>query len=83
MNLKNSLLCKYGSEIKASELETLFGVDLLEILKVIAKSKGEKFESDRLVDFSVPTREVAAQIIAQETETSTEINSKDQTPVGA
>jgi len=77
MNLKNVLLCKYGPQMKASQLETLFGIGLLEIFKMISQRKGERFESDKAVNFSVPTHEVAAQIIAQETNTRDKSNSSE------
>ena len=70
MNLKNEMRRKYGSQVKASELEILFGIELLEIHKIIAQSKGEKFDSDKVVDFAVPTDEVADLVIGKEREVS-------------
>ena len=81
MNLKNEMRRKYGSQVKASELEILFGIELLEIHKIIAQSKGEKFDSDKVVDFSVPTDEVADLVIGKEREVSGQSNEK--TLVGA
>ena len=74
MNLKKQLRHKYGSQIKRSELEVLFGIELLEIHKIIAQSKGEKFDSDKVVDFAVPTDEVADLIIGKELEVSGQSN---------
>ena len=68
MNLKDQLRREFGFQIKASELEVLFGIELLEIHKIIAQSKGEKFDSDKVVDFAVPTDEVANLIIGKELE---------------
>tara|TARA_E500000178_G_scaffold270810_1_gene268733 strand:+ start:509 stop:769 length:261 start_codon:yes stop_codon:yes gene_type:complete len=81
MNLKNEMRRKYGSQVKASELEILFGIELLEIHKIIAQSKGEKFDSDKVVDFAVPTDEVADLVIGKEREVSSQSNEK--TLVGA
>lgn len=81
MNLKNEMRRKYGSQVKASELEILFGIELLEIHKIIAQSKGEKFDSDKVVDFAVPTDEVADLVIGKEREVSGQSNEK--TLVGA
>ena len=81
MNLKNEMRRKYGSQVKASELEILFGIELLEIHKIIAQSKGEKFDSYEVVDFSVPTNEVADLVIGKEREVSSQSNEK--TLVGA
>ena len=81
MNLKNEMRRKYGSQVKANELEILFGIELLEIHKIIAQSKGEKFDSDKVVDFSVPTDEVADLVIGKEREVSGQSNEK--TLVGA
>ena len=83
MNLKNEMRRKYGSQIKASELEILFGIELLEIHKIIAQSKGEKFDSDKVVDFAVPTDEVADLVIGKEREVSGRSNSNEKTLVGA
>ena len=83
MNLKNEMRRKYGSQVKASELEILFGIELLEIHKIIAQSKGEKFDSDKVVDFSVPTDEVADLVIGKEREVSGQSNSNEKTLVGA
>ena len=68
MNLKDQLRREFGSQIKASELEILFGIELLEIHKIIAQSKGENFHSAKVVDFAVPTDEVANLIIGKELE---------------
>ena len=81
MNLKNEMRRKDGSQVKASELEILFGIELLEIHKIIAQSKGEKFDSDKVVDFAVPTDEVADLVIGKEREVSSQSNEK--TLVGA
>ena len=81
MNLKNEMRRKDGSQVKASELEILFGIELLEIHKIIAQSKGEKFDSDKVVDFAVPTDEVADLVIGKEREVSGQSNEK--TLVGA
>ena len=81
MNLKNEMRRKYGSQVKASELEILFGIELLEIHKIIAQSKGEKCDSYEVVDFSVPTNEVADLVIGKEREVSSQSNEK--TLVGA
>jgi len=81
MNLKNEMRRKYGSQVKASELEILFGIELLEIHKIIAQSKGERFDSDKVVDFAVPTDEVADLVIGKEREVSSQSNEK--TLVGA
>ena len=83
MNLKNEMRRKYGSQVKASELEILFGIELLEIHKIIAQSKGEKFDSDKVVDFAVPTDEVADLVIGKEREVSGQSNSNEKTLVGA
>ena len=81
MNLKNEMRRKYGAQLKANELEILFGIELLEIHKIIAQSKGEKFDSDKVVDFAVPTDEVADLVIGKEREVSGQSNEK--TLVGA
>ncbi len=83
MNLKNEMRRKYGSQVKASELEILFGIELLEIHKIIAQSKGEKFDSDKVVDFAVPTDEVADLVTGKEREISGQSNSNEKTLVGA
>ena len=81
MNLKNEMRRKYGAQLKANELEILFGIELLEIHKIIAQSKGEKFDSYEVVDFAVPTDEVADLVIGKEREVSGQSNEK--TRVGA
>ena len=74
MDLKSKLNCLYGSEVTASELAALFGIDLIELHEMIAQSRGEKFDNDSVLDFAVPTHEVAGQIIAQETSTPSQNN---------
>ena len=83
MDLKKQLRHKYGSQIKASDLEMLFGIELLEIHKTIAQSKGENFDSDKVVDFAVPTDAVADLIIGKELEVSGQSNRNEKTRVGA
>jgi len=83
MNFKNEMRRKYGSQLKASELEILFGIELLEIHNIIAQSKGEKFDNDKVVDFAVPTDEVADLVIGKGREVSGQSNSNEKTLVGA
>ena len=83
MNFKNEMRRKYGSQVRASELEILFGIELIEIHKLIAQSKGEKFDSYEVVDFAVPTDEVADLVIGKEREVSGQSNSNEKTLVGA
>ena len=80
MDLKKELVRRYGREMKVSELAILLGIDSLELHKTIAQSNGKAFDSDAIQDLTIPTDQIAAQIIAQELNLGSPGNRPEQIP---